>query len=324
MIYQIYRGADAATALLESSLVGRTPPGVTAFVDTGLPSFTTLYYRVAAIDPAGGRTNSALIATARTPSKYMGGSQAYQADIAAFWSTPDTLGNTCLTCHIPNGTGPLDLSTYESLMIGVGTPAAPDTFIKPYRPDDTWNLFLSRFLAWPLAHQDYVNNTNLLAAIEGPLRAWVAEAALPGLDSLPPVFRFDAIENAGGYRGRYLDHQTVEITWFHALDPESLPPSGDTTNQLEYYLFAGPSSAEIDWLNPVAGPILSPMNTGPGATISTTFTTTQNRLHVVVRAVDASGRSQTVRPIGDPNHLADLALRMRNMSANEREIIVTR
>ncbi|MFQ5749922.1 MAG: hypothetical protein ACE5H3_10765, partial [Planctomycetota bacterium] len=63
IVYLVFRAFDPATVLLESSLIHETAPGVTSFVDRGVPPSTTIFYRVVAVDPAGRRSTSARLAT---------------------------------------------------------------------------------------------------------------------------------------------------------------------------------------------------------------------------------------------------------------------
>jgi len=310
IVYRVFRAFDSATVLLESSLVQVTAPGVTSFVDRGLPPTATIFYRVVAVDPAGRRSTSARLATARTPAPYGPGLVDYNRDVAGLWnsSTLQGGGQTCLDCHTAPGPNRLDLSTWQGVNIGTGTLADPDSFVVAYNPEETWAEFLLRFTANRIPHHDFLVNPTVLATFEPVLKSWVAEGALEFPDATPPVFRFEDIGNAGLYFGEFVDFNTVRVTWFHADDPESLPFTGSTENQLDYRVYAGRTSQTIDWDNPVAV-LRSPEKTPANPTISVEFAWPFDTVAVIVRAVDASGRSTG---------------QIHNESVNEREIQLAR
>jgi len=309
MVYHVFRAFDSGTVLLESSLIHVTPPGVTSFVDRDVPPSTTIFYRVVAFDPAGRRSTSARLATARTPFPYGPGLVDYNRDVAGLWAS-STLqgGQTCLDCHTSPGAGRLDLSTWEGVNIGTGTLADPDSFVVAYDGEATWAEFLLRFTAHSIPHHDFLINPTVLATFEPVLKSWVAEGALEFPDSSPPIFRFEDIGNAGLYFGEFVNFNTVRVTWFHADDPESLPFTGSTENQLDYRVYAGRTSQTIDWANPVAE-IRSPEKTPQAPTVSVEFNWPFDTVAIVVRAVDAAGRSTG---------------QIRNESINEREIQLAR
>ncbi|RMH03695.1 MAG: hypothetical protein D6702_05245 [Planctomycetota bacterium] len=325
MVYRVYRAFDQASVLLPSALIHETDPGVTSYIDTGLPPFTTVFYRVEAVDSLGNVATNEVITSARTPSVYAPGTIDYDTNVLPLWSTADPAGNTCIGCHDGQSGlgGRLDLSTAESVLIGVGTPSAPDSFVIAYDGEGTWNEFVARFILRPLEHGGYFTSPAGVLAIQQPLSDWVDQGALAQPDGDPPVFEFDNIANAGKYWGQFLDYQTVEVTWFHASDPESLPFTGNTAGQLEYHVYAGATSADIDWENPVAV-VMSPEKTPQNDTITTTFTWTGDQVHIVVRAMDAAGRSVVLPDPGDPGYRDALMARWRNMSVNEREIVLVR
>jgi len=327
MVYKVFRATDPVAVLLETQPIHTTAPGVTAYLDTGLQPFTTYYYRVVAMDSAGRESLVERVVSARTPSLYDGPGVSninYAVDVAPFWGNMvSPQGNSCLSCHdgSPAG-GRLDLSTYEGVLAGVGTLAEPDSFVIPFDPDGTWGEFILRFDSNPVEHLEFVPVIGQLATLEPVLRAWVQEGALQFPDRTPPAFEFDDIQNAGKYYAEWKDFQTVRVTWFHASDLESLPPSGSTLNQIEYHVYAGEDSASIDWEHPVAV-VMSPEKLPGNDTISAEFTWLGSRVTIVVRALDAAGRSVAIPPGADPADPAfrDLfKLRWRNMSVNEREI----
>ncbi len=325
MKYRVFRAFDAASVQLAAALVHETGAGITTYVDSGLPPFTTVFYRVEALDTQGNVASNTVVSAARTPSVFLPGTIDYDTQVLPLWSAADPAGQTCIGCHdgVSGNGGRLNLSTALDLLIGVGTQQDPDSFVIAYDGAGTWNEFVARFVQRPFEHSGFFTDPAPVLAIEAPLAAWVDEGALSAPDAVPPVFEFDNIVNAGKYHARFVDFTTAEVTWFHASDPESLPFTGNTTGQLEYHIYAGVDSASIDWENPVAV-VMSPERTPLNDTITTTFPWTENRLAIVVRALDSSGRSVVLPDPGDPDYLTQLALRWRNMSVNEREIRLAR
>ncbi|KAA3609548.1 MAG: hypothetical protein DWQ01_09470 [Planctomycetota bacterium] len=344
MIYRVYRAFDPASVLLESALIGTTDPGITSFVDIDAIPFTTHYYRVEAINTLGNQTTSLTSATARTPSLFEGGSIEFYGDIDAdpgdplsqniFETIVGSNGLNCLSCHTDGGSAyPLD--TYEGIMAGVGTFSEPDSFVIPFDPEGSWLEFVARFSANPIDHLPFVSAAAEIAALEAILGAWINEGALEFPDDQPPVFEFDDIDNAGKYYAEFTGFDKVTVTWFHASDPESLPPTGDTTNQLEYYIYVGTSSNTIDWENPArtvcpddlnwetADEVvtMSPMKTGPDSLVSAEFGWCEDTAAIVIRAIDAAGRNEV---LSDPPTPEETKRRLRNMSVNEREIFIQR
>ena len=322
--YQVFRSLelDSNGALLGGGqFIGETLPGITSLVDIDLAPFQTAYYRVEAIDTEGRITSSSKITSARTPSTYAAGQSSYQNDIVPLWETWDAFGaKQCISCHAGGST--FDLTSYEGLMTGTGTLQSPDSFVIPYDADATWGEFVFRFVSQPLVHGSYYGVASDIQAMRQPLSDWVMEGAIAVDDLTPPVFEFSAIQNAGKYFGNWLDHDTIEVSFFHASDPESAPLSGDTTGQLEYHIYAGETSGEIDWLNPVAT-VMS--NDARFNSINTAqFDWNSDKVVVVIRALDSSGRAVVLPDPGDPSYMSTLALRWRNMSINEEEIRLSR
>lgn len=334
MRYRIYRALDAETVLLDSSLVATTEPGVTSFVDVGLPDNTTLYYRVVALDTDERFSLSTSVANARTPAEYGPGTIDYTTAILPLWSTemPGNPGTTCLTCHTTPGAGRLDLSTLEGALAGLGTLANPDSFIIPYLGEESWAEFLARMTAFPnfFQHVNYLTAPEGLAAMEEPLQAWISEGALATPDGLPPIFEFGNEALAGTYFGRFLDFDTVEVTFPHASDPESLPANGSVAGQLEYAVYAGTTSETINWDKPVALIIVDQIQ-AMNDTVSGTFDWTESdSLVAIIRPLDASGRSvafdlETYDPeTASAEELEAFRQRFRNQSVNEREMVIIR
>ncbi len=334
MRYRVYRALDPGTAQLDSALVATTEQGVTSFIDTGLPDNTTLYYRVVAIDTDERFSLTDQITNARTPAEYGPGTVNYTTDILPLWSTPmpGDAGTTCLTCHTTPGPGSLDLSTLEGVLAGIGTLQNPDSFVIPYLGEASWAEFLARMTQLPVffSHVSYLTDPEGLAAMEEPIKAWISEGALPAPDGEPPIFEFANEQLAGLYFGRFTDFDTVKVTFPHAVDPESLPFNGSLAGQLEYAVYAGVDSASIDWDKPVVL-ITVDQNAALETTVSGTFDwTASESLVAVIRPLDASGRSISFDfDAYDPatasaEELENYRLRMRNQSANEREMLIVR
>ena len=334
MRYHVYRGLSEALAQLDSSFIGTTNQGADSFVDAGLPDSTTIFYRVVAMDVDERTSITTEVASARTPAAYGPGSIDFANNILPLWDTPmpGDAGTNCLSCHTTPGAGMLDLSTLNGVLAGVGSLAAPDSFVIPYQGEASWSEFLSRMTIYPtfFEHAAYFAEPAGLAAMEVPLMAWIAEGALATPDSTPPVFEFGDSETAGRYFGEFTAFDTITVTFPHAVDPESLPFNGSRAGQLEYAVYAGVDSNNINWDKPVAIGLVEPANENED-TASVSFEWLEsNSLIVVVRPLDASGRSvdfdfENYNP--DTASAAELTAfrsRMRNQSSNEREMFIER
>jgi hypothetical protein len=334
MRYRVYRGLTESLAQQEASLIATTLQGAESFIDSGLPDNTTLYYRVVAMDTDERTSITTEVASAHTPATYGPGSADFIANILPLWDTPmpGSPGTTCLSCHTTPGLGSLDLSTLEGVLAGIGTLQAPDSFVIPYQGESSWAEFLSRMTMLPnfFSHLPYFTQPTGLAAMEEPLMAWIFEGALSAPDSTPPVFEFGDPESAGRYHGEFTAFDTVKVTFPHASDPESLPFSGARAGQLEYAIYAGVDSNSINWGKPIAFGIVE-LSTQEEPTASVSFEWLQSdSLIVVVRPLDSSGRSVPFDFENyDPENASAAELdafrhRMRNQSANEREIFIAR
>lgn len=332
MRYRIYRGNTAAETLSDGALIATTDAGVTSYVDTGLPDNTTLYYRVVAIDSDERYSRSQEITSARTPSEFGPGTVNFNSDVLPLFQAVVPGGTTtCLDCHSGgNPSGGLDLSTHSGLLAGIGTLSNPDSFIIPFLGDETWSEFQSRFTGAFIPHLEYIAQPTDLLAMELPLKAWTLEGALQNPDPTPPVFEFANPGNAGLYSGQFIDYDTVRLEIPHASDPESIPVTGSIAGQLDYVVYAGADSSSINWDRPVAIKTLDLSEANlPFVTIEFDYTESNNVV-VVVRPMDAAGRSVDIDILNydpttaDANEKELYRKRMRNMSSNEREITITR
>jgi hypothetical protein len=214
--------------------------------------------------------------------------------------------------------------------------------------DDSYSEFRARFTAGTpvdqgsaLAnHLDYIVEPDGptpeagdgIEDLELPIRNWAFEGALPTPDSTPPVFEFADVNNAGLYYGKFIDFDTVRLYIPHASDPESVPVNGSLAGQIDYVVYAGETSNAIDWDHPITMKSLT-INEAGQSYVSIDFNWVDgngqlrsNDLVAVVRPMDAAGRSVDIDVLNyDDNDQDQLDLfreRMRNMSSQEREILI--
>ncbi|MDE0586341.1 MAG: hypothetical protein OSB63_06960 [Planctomycetota bacterium] len=320
---------------------------------------TTWYYSVVAIDSDERISNNVQVEIARTPSAYAPGTMSFDDDVLPMFiniknptGITDSSNNVqnCLSCHSSSGAaGGMDLSTLEGILAGVGTPSNPDSFIIPFLGDDSYTEFRARFTAGTLFdqgsalsnHLDYLLTPGGDPAVAGdgledlalPIRNWAFEGALPTPDSTPPVFEFADVNNAGLYYGKFIDFDTVRLYIPHASDPESIPINGSLAGQIDYVVYAGTISNTIDWDHPVMIKSLT-INEAGQDYVSIDFDWVDeagqllsNDLVVVVRPMDAAGRSVDIDVLdyddNDQSQLDLFRLRMRNMSPQEVEMLIT-
>jgi hypothetical protein len=299
-------------------------------------------------------SNNVQVAIARTPSAYAPGTMNFNDDVLPLFTSirnPSDTTQNCLSCHSTGNAagGGMDLSTLEGILAGMGTPANPNSFIIPFLGDDSYTEFRARFTAGTLFdqgsalsnHMDYIvqpdgGTTEAGDGIEDlalPIRNWAFEGALPMPDSTPPVFEFADVYNAGLYYGNFINFDTVRLYVPHASDPESIPVNGSLAGQIDYVVYAGETSNTIDWNHPVAVKSLT-INEAGQSYVSIDFNWVDengalisNELAVVVRPMDAAGRSVDIDVLNyddtDPSQVELFRQRMRNMSSQEREILIT-
>jgi hypothetical protein len=348
MRYIVFRGTTKQETLSDSGIIAITDPGVLSFTDSGLADNQTWYYSVAAMDPDDTISNNVQVAISRTPSEYAAGTMNFTVDVLPLFSSirdPNDLTTNCLSCHTtPTAAGGMDLSTLEGIIAGIGTAGNPDSFIIPFLGDDSWSEFGARFTAGNILDSSsaFYNHLSFLAAPDGgtplipgdgiedlqtPIRNWAFEGALPSPDSTPPVFEFADVQNAGLYYGVFTDFDSVRLFIPHASDPESIPVTGSLAGQIDYVVYAGTDSNSIDWDRPLLIKSIT-VNEANQAFVAINFDwTLSNELTVVVRPMDAAGRSvdidiATYNP-SDPNERELFRQRMRNMGSQEREILIT-
>jgi hypothetical protein len=358
MRYVIFRGLTHQAPLRDIGQIAITGQGQLTFTDDfsdleNPPPLdnTTWYYSVVAIADES-ISNNVQVEIARTPSAYAPGTMNFENDVLPLFRdirNPSDTTQNCLSCHSTgNAAGGMDLSTLEGILAGVGTPANPNSFIIPFLGDDSYSEFRARFTAGTpvdqgsaLAnHLDYIVEPDGptpeagdgIEDLELPIRNWAFEGALPTPDSTPPVFEFADVNNAGLYYGKFIDFDTVRLYIPHASDPESVPVNGSLAGQIDYVVYAGETSNAIDWDHPITMKSLT-INEAGQSYVSIDFNWVDgngqlrsNDLVAVVRPMDAAGRSVDIDVLNyDDNDQDQLDLfreRMRNMSSQEREILI--
>jgi hypothetical protein len=358
MRYVIFRGLTHQAPLRDIGQIAITGQGQLTFTDDfsdleNPPPLdnTTWYYSVVAIADES-ISNNVQVAIARTPSAYAPGTMSFENDVLPLFGdirNPSDTTQNCLSCHSTgNAAGGMDLSTLEGILAGVGTPANPNSFIIPFLGDDSYSEFRARFTAGTpvdqgsaLAnHLDYIVEPDGptpeagdgIEDLELPIRNWAFEGALPTPDSTPPVFEFADVNNAGLYYGKFIDFDTVRLYIPHASDPESIPVNGSLAGQIDYVVYAGETSNAIDWDHPITMKSLT-INEAGQSYLSIDFNWVDgngqlrsNDLVAVVRPMDAAGRSVDIDVLNyddtDPSQLELFRQRMRNMSSQEREILI--
>ena len=359
MRYVIFRGLTHQAPLRDIGQIAITGQGQLTFTDDfsdleNPPPLdnTTWYYSVVAIADES-ISNNVQVTTARTPSAYAPGTMSFEDDVRPLFEdirNPSDATQNCLSCHeTGNAAGGMDLSTLEGILAGVGTPANPNSFIIPFLGDDSYTEFRARFTAGTPIDQNSALSNHLDYIVEPdggtseagdgiedlalPIRNWAFEGALPTPDSTPPVFEFADVYNAGLYYGKFINFDTIRLYVPHASDPESIPVNGSLAGQIDYVVYAGETSNAIDWDHPVAMKSLT-INEAGQSSVSIDFkwvdengALISNELVVVVRPMDAAGRSVDIDVLNyddtDPSQLELFRHRMRNMSSQEREILVT-
>jgi hypothetical protein len=362
MTYHIYRSYTSAADTQIGEPIFTTGPGDTSYVDGDLsiplnpdvddidgdgdfteltvPYSRTVYYRVVAENAFGQLGATTTVASARTPMPYsLDNPLVYAEDIEKKWNGfdpvsgvdhfyTDTNGDTCLDCH-SNGLSQTSLESWEDVMVGRGDKSSqtPNSFVIPFDGQSTWINMIGRMTASPIHHFAYLGSSISVTYMEHSIVDWANNGALEFPDTERPVFRFDDIRNVGKYNSEWLGFDTIRVSWFQAEDLESLPYGARdnfAANQLNYQIFAGPTSNDIDWDNPIIpiGATDSLIPSTSDATMSADiFWSGGPEAIIVVRALDAAGRA-SLTP-SDANATPTEADRS-NLDVNEREIYLER
>ena len=352
MIYHIYRSFDSAENAREGTPFYTSNPGETSYVDSDLPRpyaidtedldgdgditeefpiERTIYYRIEAENAHGQLASVSNVASARTPAPYdLDNPIDYATDIEPMWygvnpktglDMLDINGRSCLDCHNASSTNTSSFETWEDVMVGNGDKERqePDSFITAFDGPATWYK-MQRGMYFSKSHHIAYLGTNTLDLMEYAVIDWANNGALEIPDTERPVFRFDDIRNMGKFKSSWVDYNTILVEWFQAEDLESLPygcQENYAANQLNYQVFVGATSNEIDWDNPAA----TLMGTS-SQTMSVEIDWEGGATAViVVRAFDAAGRAAYTP--ADPGAMGTEADRS-NLDVNEREFFLTR
>ncbi len=246
--YDVFR-ADAVDMLSES-LIATVDDGATSFVDSNLTDGQTYFYRVVArtTDLA---SDNADVVSAHLPQIPAAGLD-YATTIEPLWSMFDHSGTyTCLDCH-DGVNAKLDLTSWEGLVIGVGSADYPNSFIIPTQGRASFSEGIRRLLSYPkamVAHRRWryaqpVYDTNLVQ--------WINEGAQPEPDVTPPTFDAADFADPAKFSIEIFNDERFKLRFPHASDPESTPYINNTPgDHLEYLIYGGMDSNSIDWENPL-------------------------------------------------------------------------
>ncbi len=249
VIYDVFRSTDAA--LSDEVLVSSQAGGSSSFHDTLLATGTTYFYRVMAKAEDGQSTDAGALASSHLPT-IPPAALDYVTDVEPLWSL---LGNdgltTCLDCH--DGTNAvMDLRAWEGLMVGVGTQAAPDSFVIPGEPGKSFQRAISRIVGDPLVRAMHKNWNTQGGIYEAGLNPWIEQGATAVADSTVPVFAPADLASSALYNVARVDAAQVAVTFPHASDPESEPYDPNGLDHLRYHIYGGSGSNSIDWATTVA------------------------------------------------------------------------
>jgi hypothetical protein len=251
MRYSVYRGTQRDMAD-EALVLGTTAQ--TSMIDSGLLDDVTYYYRVLANDAAGNQSDNDDLVSAHLPTIPPPPIE-YVVEVGNLWSSVTARDgkSVCTDCHHDGmAYGFLSLESWERLMIGVGTPTKPNSFIIEGKSKATGAAFVEAYFdpnnpvpehnAWRLKREFFLPEVQL----------WIDEGARPAPDLSRPVFDFMDLQNQARYSASENGDGTVWVNFPHASDPDSEPYRGTVNDHLEYHVYGGVNSILIDWRNPVA------------------------------------------------------------------------
>lgn len=248
VVYDVFRADNVD--MIGEILIGTTAPGVTSLVDDGLAPGTTSFYRVVARNEDGQTSEPETIVSSHLPTQPTGTPLDYATDVEPLWSRLGSDGvTTCLTCH--DGTNAqLDLRSWDGLMTGIGTPAAPDTFVTPGLGEDSWRELIRRILSHNTVLPDHRKWQTQVADYEAALVPWINEGATQAADTEIPEFDEADLANSDLHRAEDVNGDRVGLLFPHAMDPESVPFGPRNFDHLRYIVYAGETSNTIDWDKP--------------------------------------------------------------------------
>jgi hypothetical protein len=232
-------------------LVGTTAPGVSSFLHQGLANGQSYFYRVLARTTESGLVEEPMvIVSAHLPQQPTGTPIDYAADVAPLWSRVGSDGvTTCLDCHDGSFAKP-DFRTWEGVMIGMGTSAAPDSFVTPGMGEASWRDLMARVRSHRGALASHRMWESQIADFEAGLVPWIDEGATEVGDTTPPEFNAGDLADASKYAVDTASGTRLAMKFPHANDPESTPYGPQSFDHLRYFIFAGETSNTIDWEAP--------------------------------------------------------------------------
>ncbi|MAW60691.1 MAG: hypothetical protein CMJ94_07640 [Planctomycetes bacterium] len=246
VLYDVFRADNEA--MTGELLIGTTSPGVSSFLDSGLANDATYFYRVIARTTESGLVEEPeVVVSSNLPRQPTGTPIDYSATVEPLWSR---LGNdgvtTCLDCHDGTVAKP-DLQSWEGVMIGMGTPAAPDTWVTAGMGVASWRDLVNRIRSHPSAMPAHRMWLSQVTDYENTLVPWVDEGATEAADLTPPEFDPADLANSDLYMVEDRGNNRVAIRFPHAMDLESQPYGPQSFDHLTYLVFAGETSNTIDW-----------------------------------------------------------------------------
>ena len=246
VLYDVYRADNAA--MTGELLLGTTTVGVSSYIDAGLTQGQTYFYRVAARTTESGLVEEPEgVVSANLPLQPTGTPIDYTTAVAPIWLRLGSDGvTTCLDCH-DGAIAQLDLRTWEGLMIGMGTPTAPDSFVTPGFGEASWKDLVSRVLSHPGALNSHKMWVSQIADFQAALTPWIDEGATEAPDTTVPEFNAADLADTNKYTVEGTTGIRVAVRFPHAIDPESTPYGPQSFDHLRYSIFAGETSNTIDW-----------------------------------------------------------------------------
>lgn len=246
VLYDVYRADNEA--MTGELLLGTTTVGVSSYVDSGLTQGETYFYRVAARTTESGLVEEPEgVVSANLPVQPTGTPIDYSTSIAPLWSRLGSDGvTTCLDCH-DGGIAKPDLQSWEGVMIGMGTSAAPDSFVTPGLGTASWRDLINRVLSHPGAISSHRMWQSQVADYEAALVPWIDEGATEAPDTTIPEFNAADLADADKYAVEGTTGIRVAVRFPHANDPESMPYGPQSFDHLRYSIYAGETANTIDW-----------------------------------------------------------------------------
>lgn len=248
--YDVYRAESAGMA--SEILAATISDGALSMVDSGLADDTTYFYRVLARTDEVASDNADVV-SANLPATVPTGME-YATTVEPLWSRLDDTGTyTCLTCHDSNASiAKMDLTSWEGLVIGIGTAAKPKSFVIPTFGKQSLLNALTRIQDHSLSLAYHKLWRSQAAAFQAGLMPWIDEGATEFPDTTAPEFNPVDLADASLHFLTQNGANKVTLNFPHASDPESEPFLNLAADHLEYHVFVGLDSNSIDWGTPAA------------------------------------------------------------------------